>query len=85
MATHSSILVWRISRTEELAATVQVAKSQTRLKQISMCEHIHKHPPLHAYKNISGVMPKEVMPINAILVQFSSVQSLSRVRLFATP
>ena len=85
MATHSSILVWRISRTEELAATVQVAKSQTRLKQLSMCEHIHKHPPLHAYKNISGVMPKEVMPINAILVQFSSVQSLSRVRLFATP
>ena len=38
MATHSSILAWRVPRTEEPAwwATVhRVAKSQTQLKQLS--------------------------------------------------
>ena len=39
-------------------ATVQVAKSQTQLKQLSMHECIHMQPPLHAYQDISGVRPK---------------------------
>ena len=38
MATHSSILAWRIPWTEESGGLVhEVAKSQTRLKQLSAC------------------------------------------------
>ena len=47
-------------------AIVQIAKNQTGLKELSRHEHIHKHPSLHTYKNISGAMPKEVMPISSI-------------------
>ena len=38
MATHSSILAWRIPRTEKpgRATVYGVSKSQTRLKQLSM-------------------------------------------------
>ena len=44
MATHSSILAWRISWTEELWATVHgVAKSQKQLKQLNTGTHTHTH------------------------------------------
>ena len=36
MATHSSILAWRILWTEERAAVCRVTQSQTRLMQLSM-------------------------------------------------
>ena len=43
MATHSSILVWKIPWREEPGAIVQgVAKSQTRLKQLSMHSRLNK-------------------------------------------
>ena len=35
MATHSSILAWRIPRTEEPGGVLGVAKSQTQQKQLS--------------------------------------------------
>ena len=48
MATHSSILTWKILWTEEPAGTVhRVTKSRTRLKQLST--HIH----ISAYRFIS--------------------------------
>ena len=37
MATHSSILAWRIPRTEEIVH--RVAKSKTRLERLSMHAH----------------------------------------------
>ena len=45
MATHSSILAWRIPWTEEAGgATVHgVAKSQTQLKRLSTHTHTHTH------------------------------------------
>ena len=39
MATHSSILAWRIPWTEELGGVHNVAKSQTRLKQLGTHTH----------------------------------------------
>ena len=42
MATHSSILVWRIPWTEEPGGLVyRVAKSWTRMKQLSMQHDVH--------------------------------------------
>ena len=45
MATHSSILAWRIAWTEEdWRATVHVgAKNRTPLKQLSMHAYTHEH------------------------------------------
>ena len=40
MATHSSILAWRILWTEKSGGLYRVLKSQTRLKQLSM--HVDK-------------------------------------------
>ena len=58
MATHSSIIAWRIPRTEEPGRlwVHSIEKSQIRLKQL--CTHMHTHgasPPLSA-KNIINLI-----------------------------
>ena len=68
MATHSSILAWRISWTEELWATVHgVAKSQKQLKQLNTGTHTHTHThtpqpegcgPLRIHRGGWGSVPK---------------------------
>ena len=47
MATHSSILVWRIPRTEEPGGlqSMGLQKSQIRLKRLSMHTHTHDASP----------------------------------------
>ena len=41
MATHSSILAWRILWTEERAAVCRVTQSQTRLSTFTFTFHFH--------------------------------------------
>ena len=54
MATHSSILAWRIPWTEAWQATVhRVANSQTWWKQLSM--HICTHQSLNQYCSFQGI------------------------------
>ena len=57
MATHSSILAWRVPRTEEPAwwATVhRVAKSQTQLKQLST--HTNAYRYIHLKSDLSSLL-----------------------------
>ena len=48
MATHSSILAWRIPWTEEPGRLYGVAKCQTRLKQLSRQRCYHQRKELGA-------------------------------------
>ena len=72
MATHSSILTWRVPWTEEPGGLQSMgSQSRVRLKRLSM------HSP-------SNTITIEIR-FQHMYLQFSSVQSLSHVRLFATP
>ena len=63
LATHSSILAWRIPWTEELwrAIVHGVAQSWTRLKQLSVPTraraHTHVHRVIKAKKKLNGLGP----------------------------
>ena len=63
MATHSSILAWKIPWTRRLAWVCRVSKESDVTEQLNNSER-------QTCKKV---------------IQFSSVQSLSRIRLFATP
>ena len=77
MVTHSSILAWRIPWTEEPSGLQStVAKSWTRLSDFTFTLNIHINIKNKNYHIDSRFL---------FSVQFSSVQSLSRVQLFATP
>ena len=67
VATHSSVLAWRIPWTEETGG-LQSMESQRVRHDWSGLAHIHAHKLYYI-----------------IYIMFSSVQSLSRVRLFVTP
>ena len=76
-ATHSSILAWRIPWTEEPSGLQStVAKSWTRLSDFTFTLNIHINIKNKNYHIDSRFL---------FSVQFSSVQSLSRVQLFAGP
>ena len=48
MATHSSILAWRIPWTEETGRLVcRAAKSQTRMKRLSICADNYNEKNVH--------------------------------------
>ena len=51
MATHSSILAWRIPRTEEPGGLQSIGsqKSRTGLNQLSMQAYTHTHTHTHRY------------------------------------
>ena len=53
MATHSSILAWRIPWTEEPGGlqSIGLQRIQTRSKQFSM----HKHDPMDIFLNFGGL------------------------------
>ena len=64
MATHSSILAWRIPGTEELAAVYGVAQSRTRLKRFSSSssrQHIKKQG--HYFTNKVHLVKAMVLPV----------------------
>ena len=84
MATCSNILAWKIPRTEEpggVCMVHSVAKSWTWLKQLTTTQvlfsyHIDSQTTLKGFSDQFKTF---------IFFQFSSVQLLSHVRLFATP
>ena len=72
------------------AAVYEVAQSWTRLKQLSSSSSRHQNNA-NGWKHFQaslcrfGILTLRVTDLHVYTFQFSSVQSLSRVRLFATP
>ena len=69
MATHSSILAWRIPWTEK----------PSRLQSMG------SHRVRHDWSNLAAAAAALLTIVIMLLIQSSSIQSLSCVRLFATP
>ena len=108
IATHSSVLAWKIPWMEEPGYSLQttvhgVAKSQTRLSDFTFTfiKRLFNSSSLSAIRVVSSAYLKviHISPSNldsslyffqptvcqGCISQFSSVQSLSGVQLFATP
>ena len=73
MATHPSILVWRIPRTEEPGGlqSTGLQKSQIRLKQLSMHTHTHDASPSSPFR------PKE-QNISDLLTSISFIYTVTQ-------
>ena len=99
MAPHSSTLAWKIPRTEEPGRlqSMGVAGSWTRLSDFTFTFHFHAlekematHSSILAWRIPWTEEPGRLQSMGSqrvgfdLVIQFSSVQSLSRVRLFAT-
>ena len=70
MATHSSILAWRISWTEEPGRLQSIgSQSRSRLKRLSM----HMHTLLNFYYSIRHI-GTVVMPIFQRILKFNEVK-----------
>ena len=72
MATHSSVLAWRIPRTGEPSGLPSMGSH--RVAAAAGCSRHHL---------TGSILTRDVL--STTLTKFSSVQSLSRVRLFGTP
>ena len=73
MATHSSTLAWKIPWTEEACGLQSIGSQRVRHNSNWACNLL-----LH--------WGSEFLPFSSVLtIQFSSVQSLTHVRLFVTP
>ena len=77
MATHSSILAWRIPWTEELGGL-----QSTGRKESDTTERLHSLSGFIVY--ILKLSVYLQMMLNHFMYQFSLVQSVSCVRLFVT-
>ena len=91
MATHSSILAWRIPRTEEPGGLQSMGSQSDTTEQLTL--HFHFLYYIIALNSCALSCPKspalqaDSLPLSHLRKQyyFSSVQSLSCVRLFVTP
>ena len=87
MATYSSILAWRIPWTKEPDGlqSLGVAKSWTQLKPLSMHTGTQRLRWERSRCDFKRTKLRDLSGAGCSVFQFSSVQSLSCVLLFATP
>ena len=98
MTTHSSILAWKIPWIEEPGGLQPIGLQTVRQNQSnSACTHTFSNKETSSEDNIKSPSNIQLKILGrkqfnpsafkeiAKVFQFSSVQSLSRVRLFATP
>ena len=62
MATHSSMLDWTIPWTEKPGTVHRVAKSQTRLKRLSMHAFTHDRVVIYIITGISNISQTDIIP-----------------------
>ena len=72
MATHSSILAWRIPWTEKPSGLVhKVTKSRTQVKLFNAGTHTHTHTHTESYKEISDLLAIRAVSLLLLLSKLS--------------